>query len=96
MKGESREIKGHKSTGGERTWYGKRETLTPCPPPPSSTKLSFVTTYHQAVKKLKTNTDGALESNTQSALAENKFSKHPIISYKKGASLKDTLVKVKT
>ena len=65
-------------------------------PPPSSTKLSFVTTYHLAVKKLKTNTDGALESNTQSALAENRFSKHPIISYKKGASLKDTLVKVKT
>ena len=54
MKGESREIKGHKSTGGGRTWYGKRETLTPpCPPPPSSTKLSFVTTYHLAVKNLK-------------------------------------------
>ena len=34
--------------------------------------------------------------NTQSALAENKFSKHLIISYKKGTSLKDTLVKAKT
>ena len=95
MKGESREIKGHTSTEGGRTWYGKRETLTPLSPH-SSTKLSFVTTYHLAVKNLKTNTDGALESNTQSALAENRFSKHPIISYKKGASLKDTLVKVKT
>ena len=52
MKGESREIKGHKSTEGGRTWYGKRETLTPLSPP-SSTKLSFVTTYHLAVKNLK-------------------------------------------
>ena len=42
MKGESREIKGHKSTGGGRTWYGKRETLTP-----------LYTTYHLAVKNLK-------------------------------------------
>ena len=52
MKGESREIKGHKSTEGGRTWYGKRETLTPLSPP-SFTKLSFVTTYHLAVKNLK-------------------------------------------
>ena len=29
MKGGSREAKGHKTTGGGRTWYGKRETLTP-------------------------------------------------------------------
>ena len=29
MKGGSREAKGLKSTGGGRTWYGKRETLTP-------------------------------------------------------------------
>ena len=29
MKGGSREAKGLKSTGGRRTWYGKRETLTP-------------------------------------------------------------------
>ena len=29
MKGRSKEAKGHKSTGGGRTWYGKRETLTP-------------------------------------------------------------------
>ena len=29
MKGESREAKGHKTTGGGRTWYGKRKTLTP-------------------------------------------------------------------
>ena len=27
MKGESREIKGRKSTGGGRTWYGKLEPL---------------------------------------------------------------------
>ena len=52
MKGKSREIKGRKSTEGGRTWYGKRETLTPLSPP-SSTKLSFVTTYHLAVKNLK-------------------------------------------
>ena len=26
MKGGSREAKGHKSTGGGRMWYGKRET----------------------------------------------------------------------
>ena len=42
MKGRSREAKGHKSTGGGRTWYGKRETLTPCPPPP-----------HKNVRKVK-------------------------------------------
>ena len=55
MKGESREIKGRKSTGGRRIWYGKRETLTLLspPPPPSYTKLPFVTTYHLAVKNLK-------------------------------------------
>ena len=55
MKGESREIKGRKSTGGGRIWYGKRETLTLLSPspPPSYTKLSFVTTYHMAVKNLK-------------------------------------------
>ena len=29
MKGESREAKGHETTGGGRTWYGKRKTLTP-------------------------------------------------------------------
>ena len=56
MKGESREIKGRKSTGGGRIWYGKRETLTPLYPP----------------------------------------SPPPIISYKNGTSLKDTLVKAKT
>lgn len=33
MKGESREAKGHKSIGGGRTWYGKRETLMPPVPP---------------------------------------------------------------
>ena len=56
MKGESREIKGRKNTGGGRIWYGKRETLTPLsipPSPPSYTKFSFVTTYHLAVKNLK-------------------------------------------
>ena len=26
-------LKGHKSTGGGRTWYGKRETLVPPRPP---------------------------------------------------------------
>ena len=52
MKSESQEIKGRKSTGGGRTWYGKRETLTPLSPP-LLTKLSFVTTYHPAVKNLK-------------------------------------------
>ena len=31
MKGGSREAKEHKSTGGERTWYGKRENLSLCP-----------------------------------------------------------------
>ena len=36
MKGGSREAKGLKSTGGRRTWYGKRETLTPLSPPPNS------------------------------------------------------------
>ena len=42
--------------------------------------LPFVTTYHPAVKKFKTNIDGTLESDTQSALAENNFYKtndHP-------------------
>ena len=29
MKGGSREVKEHKSTGGERTWYGRQETLAP-------------------------------------------------------------------
>ena len=29
MKGESREAKGHKTTGGGITWYGKRKTLAP-------------------------------------------------------------------
>ena len=33
MKGGSREVKGHKSTGGGRTWYGKRKTLVPLSPP---------------------------------------------------------------
>ena len=36
MKGGSREAKGLKGTGGGRTWYGKRETLTPLSPPPDS------------------------------------------------------------
>ena len=33
MKGGSWEAKGHKSTRDGRTWHGKREILTPCPPP---------------------------------------------------------------
>ena len=33
MKGGSREVKGHKSTGSGRTWYGKRKTLAPLSPP---------------------------------------------------------------
>ena len=36
MKGGSREAKELKSTGGGRTWYGKRETLTPLSPPSDS------------------------------------------------------------
>ena len=38
MKGESREAKGHKSTGDGRTWHGKRETLTSLSPP---TEIEF-------------------------------------------------------
>ena len=34
MKGGSREEKWHKRTGGGRTWYEKRETLTPPVPRP--------------------------------------------------------------
>ena len=34
--------------------------------------------------KVKTNVDGTLEPDTQSALADNNFYKPPIISYKKG------------
>ena len=30
MKGGSREAKGHKSTEGKRTWYGKQETRKRC------------------------------------------------------------------
>ena len=30
MKGGSREAKGHKSTRGKRTWYGKQETRKCC------------------------------------------------------------------
>ena len=37
--------------------------------------LPFVTTYHLAVKNFKTNTDGALESDTQLALSVNNFYK---------------------
>ena len=37
MKGGSHETKGHKSTGGGRTWYEKRETVTPLFPPPPAT-----------------------------------------------------------
>ena len=33
MKSGSREAKGHKGTGGRRTWYRKRETLTSLFPP---------------------------------------------------------------
>ena len=37
-------LKGHKSTGGGRTWYGKRETLvppcSPLPPPPPFIELT--------------------------------------------------------
>ena len=54
MKGESREIKGHTSTEGGRTWYGKRETLTPLsppPPPPLNCLLSQRTTWQ--LKNLK-------------------------------------------
>ena len=41
MKGGSREAKGQKSTGGGRTWLGKRVTLppVPSPPPPPHTKI---------------------------------------------------------
>ena len=30
MKGGSQKAKGHKSTGGKRTWYGKQETQKCC------------------------------------------------------------------
>ena len=43
MKGGSREAKGHKSIGGGRTWYGKRETLMPLSPPPTCM------TYHHLI-----------------------------------------------
>ena len=49
MKGGSREAKGHKSTGGGRTWYGKRETLTPLSPsphPPLSTPKTKAISRH--------------------------------------------------
>ena len=57
MKGGSREVKGHKSTGGERTWYGKRKTLAPqsppTPPPPSPflgvTKKKLSSFYSQRI-----------------------------------------------
>ena len=36
MESESWEAEGHKSTGAERTWYRKWETVTsPSPPPPN-------------------------------------------------------------
>ena len=34
MEGGSQEAEGHKSMGGERTWYGKWEAVIPCPSPP--------------------------------------------------------------
>ena len=44
MKSESREAKGHKSTGGRRTLYGKRETLTlnPVGPPPPPATINYI------------------------------------------------------
>ena len=48
MKGGSREVKGHKSTGGERTWCGKR--LSPPPPPfPGITKKKLSSFYSQQI-----------------------------------------------
>ena len=54
MKGGSREVKGHKSTGSGRTRYGKRETLAPLSPPtpPPSlgvTKKKLSSLYSQQI-----------------------------------------------
>ena len=54
MKGGSREVKGHKSTGGGRTWYGKRKTLaplSPSTPPPflGVTKKKLSSFYSQRI-----------------------------------------------
>ena len=50
MKGGSREVKGHKSTGGERTWYGKRLSLPTTPAPfPGVTKKKLSSFYSQQI-----------------------------------------------
>ena len=55
MKGGSREVKGHKSTGSGRTLYGKRKTLAPLspptPPPPflGVTKKKLFSFYSQRI-----------------------------------------------
>ena len=51
MKGGSREVKGHKSTGGGRTWCGKRlSPPTTSPPPfPGVTKKKLSSFYSQQI-----------------------------------------------
>ena len=50
MKGGSREVKGHKSTGGERTWCGKRLSLPTTPAPfPGVTKKKLSSFYSQQI-----------------------------------------------
>ena len=49
MKGGSREAKGHKSMGDGRTWYGKRETLTPLSPPPPPLSVDTCETLNKYI-----------------------------------------------
>ena len=94
LKGVSREIKGHKPKG-KNTTKEKRQSALQQKKKTGKQILPFVTTYHPSVRNLKNILMQNWNLIQNQPLLKNIFKDPPIISYKRGQSLKDMLVRAK-
>ena len=94
LKGVSREIKGHKPKG-KNTTKEKRQSALQQKKKTGKQILPFVTTYHPSVRNLKNILMQNWNLIQNQPLLKNVFKDPPIISYKRGQSLKDMLVRTK-
>ena len=94
LKGVSREIKGHKPKG-KNTTKEKRQSALQQKKKTRKQILPFVTTYHPSVRNLKNILMQNWNLIQNQPLLKNIFKDPPIISYKRGQSLKDMLVRTK-
>ena len=94
LKRVSREIKGHKPKG-KNTTKEKRQSALQQKKKTGKQILPFVTTYHPSVRNLKNILMQNWNLIQNQPLLKNIFKDPPIISYKRGQSLKDMLVRAK-